>query len=184
MKIKLFSFVLLFFISFSKISFAQELNYDSVGKAVAGLYAKTGNVTKEEYDAFWNEIGAKNNSDKQKIINFVKDNLLPMQEYQRETWKCAETSWNAQKVLQCPDLQKKYILIEASFKKNKQENQLKNIKEFSAQVLQSAAKRSSIKPEGGNEIPLSLEMIQMMTKNLDGIFARFSQVLKTSYYTK
>ncbi len=182
MKIKTFIFCAIFCIAFSTKSFADNaVNYDSVGKAVSALYSKTGNVTKEDYDNFWNEIGPKSNADKERIINFMKDNLLLMQEYQRETWKCAENSWNAQKVSNCPDLQKKYSLIEASFKKNKQENQLKNIREFSNQVIQAAVERRPIKQEGGNEIPLSLEMIQMMTKNLDNVFARFGVVLKTSY---
>lgn len=184
MKIRKLIFCFALFFTFSKASFAADnvdVNYDNIGKAISGLYSKTGEVTKEDYENFWNEIGAKDLSAKEKIITFVKNNILPMQDYQRATWKCAGLAWNSQKTPQCPDLQKKYDILAVSFKKNNQENQLKTITEFSQNIIESAAKRGSLKSEGGIEIPLSLEMIQMMNKNLNGIFSRFEAVLKTSY---
>lgn len=181
MKIKL---LFLCFLFLSQVALAQNqenlLNNENIGSAIGKLYAKNGEITKEDYDGFWNEVGVTDKAGKEKIINFIKNDLLLMQDYQKATWQCAEQAWNTQKVPACPNLHKKYNLIQSKFDKKKAQNQLTDIKKFSDNIIAAAAKRSSLKTENG-EMPLSLDMIKMTKENMDKIFARFEAILKTDY---
>ncbi|MBU6338526.1 MAG: hypothetical protein KGQ36_00920 [Rickettsiales bacterium] len=177
---KFFFAALCFFILADNV-FANQPDQASVNQALANLLSAEGKVTKAQYDEFWQQVGVKNNKDKEQVIFFMKDNFLLMQDYQKETWQCAEDSWKAGKVTECSNMKKKLDLLQASFKKIGQESAITQVKEASDYIVKAAAKHGQLELPGAPKTQMSLELIQKTKANLNKIFEKFSAILRVNY---
>lgn len=178
---KRFFFVVFCFFIFTSKVFANQPDQVAVSQALASLYSSEGKVTKEQYNEFWQKVGVKNRQEKEKVVSFMKDNFLSVQDYQRETWKCAEESWKAKKILQCVNMKNKLDIVQNSFKKLGQESSLDQIKEASNSVLKAAASHGEIEFPNSQKVQISLELIQKTRANLDKIFEKFNVILRVEY---
>lgn len=166
---------------FSTNAFANSSLSSSAGSAVAGLYAGTGKISKEQYDAFWDKVGVKSRSEKEQVIGFMRDNFLLIQDYQIQVWKCAEQAWTARKVPTCNKMRTKLGQVQANFKKVGQEDSLTRLTRSSDSVINAAATHGKFTMSNGHEGQMSLELIQSTGASLDALFSRFEQVLKVEY---
>lgn len=151
------------------------------GSAVAALYAGTGKITKEEYDAFWDKVGVKNHEEKEQVIGFMKSNFLLIQDYQREVWNCARQAWDARTVPACNKMREKLHQVQTNFKKIGQEESLTRLTRSSDSIINAAATRGIFTMSSGQEGQMSLELIESTTASLDALFSRFEQILKVEY---
>lgn len=173
--------VIFFFLIFGNNVFASGPDQAAISQALANLYSSEKPVTKAQYDEFWKQTGVKSRSEKEQVIAFMKDNLLSMQDYQRETWRCAEDSWKAGKIMQCSNMKKKLDLLQISFKKIGQESSLTQVKEASDAILKAAATHGQLTFPNVPKAQMSLEMIQKTKANLDKVFDKFSTILRMDY---
>jgi len=140
-----------------------------------------GPVTKEEYDGFWNGFGIKNESEKKRIIDAMRDNFVTMQQYQQEVWSCAETAWVSRQVPQCKNA--KNLIAKIKNKQSKSQGKMIQAMEKNTDnLLRASANRTEFKPEGALVgLPLTIENIRSTKININAILQRFEQVLRVRY---
>jgi hypothetical protein len=176
------SLVILFIVFlFSFNAKAQQFNPNVSGAAFADLYLGNGEVTKEQYDDFWNGVGVKSRQEKEIVVTSMRNNFLLIQEHQIEVWACAQKAWESRKVPKCSNLEKKFKLLSASMNKSGQKDSITKIKDSSKSIIKTAATRGIYKLDGGAEMRMSLELIKNTRSNLGKLFSRFDKVLRMDY---
>lgn len=140
-----------------------------------------GKITKAEYDAFWGDLGLTTTAQKSQVIGVMRQNFLAVQDYQKELWKCAKQAWITQKVPACERAQAKLVTIRKNMKDSGQSPMLQSMETQGEEVLNAAAKRSTIKAGNGFDLQLSLEVIEDTSRTVEQVFSRFDQVLSVEY---
>lgn len=175
---KLFKYFLAVFL-FCCSANAQQITGDTTA-AIQNIVMGTGQVTKAEYDAFWNALGVKTEVEKAKAINSMKDNFITMQSYQKEMWNCAERSWVSRKKESCQTA--KNIIAKMKSKNIKQQQEMiSNLEKTMDNLLEAAAKRGAYSLDGTNQITLTLEFIRSTKTSVTKMLERFEQVLTVKY---
>lgn len=180
--------IILFFLSNSN-AFAQykellKSNQNALGmqNALQELMLKQGNVTRQDYDNFWNKLGINSRQEKEMTINSIKKNFLLIQEYNREMWSCAQTAWYTSKIPDCPKAQERLTTLKKNSKMKEQAELFKIIEENFDNILKASANKTEIKGKNGaNYGKISLEIIISSKDNIDKILNRFNQVLVTDF---
>ena len=179
---KIIFFAIVVFGFFSNFSFADNYNVEAelkVKEAFQIIVNGTGDLTNEEYREFWRLMPYKNESERQELIKFLKENYVDMMLYQREVWACADKAWQTQKVIKC-DLAIAYennmnMLFR---RKGLDISHLKKGQSHSRQLWKAASERTSFKSNDGRIVDLSYEMITQVRASLENTFKRYSQALK------
>ena len=87
---------------FSQNAFAQYYVDDGVmNTEVNDLLAKSGEVSKSDYDSFWNIMGIDDKNRDLAAISRIKDSVLLKYQYKKEVLVCVEKSWSSKKVSNC-----------------------------------------------------------------------------------
>jgi hypothetical protein len=176
------SLALAIFVFFSTGSYAANYNLEAelkVKEAFKIVVNGTGDLTSNEYSEFWKLMPYKNESERQELIKFLKENYVDIMLYQAEVWACADKAWETQKVIKC-DLA---IAYENNMnmifrRKGLDISQLKKGQSHSRQLWKAASERTGFKSNDGQVVDLSHEMIIQVRASLENTFKRYSQALK------
>jgi hypothetical protein len=160
---------------------SQQITADS-SAAIQKIVMGSGPITKEEYDGFWNGLGATQEKDKERIISTMKESFFTIQKYQQEVWECAEKSWVDGKVEKCA----KAKATLAKIKRVKSEQQtvmIKNLEKNMDNLLKASAARGeySLEENPSVKMVLTLELIRATKASIDKMLKRFEQVLRVKY---
>lgn len=161
---------------------ANASNPSAIVAIIQQIATGQGKITKAEYDNFWQQLGITTRAEKSIVIKDMRSNFLLMQNYQKEIWKCAEQSWKVRKVAKCPAADARLAQVKVEMKKINQEHVLKDIEKNSNNLLQSAAKRESVRNTNNNvDFSLSLETIKATEERMERMLKRFETVLREEY---
>ena len=133
--------IILFLLIFTS-SYAQEMTEkpDPIQIIMMGK----GKISKREYNEFWRHLEVKNKEEKAATILSMRQSFLPMQEYQKEIWTCAEIAYKKRKNVSC---NKSLEVINAYKKSSKLGNQnpyVKELEKMGEKILNAAAKREKL----------------------------------------
>jgi len=168
-------FTLLFFVCADV--FAQQ----NVAVVIQKITNGKGQVTKAEYDEFWQSIGVTKRADKAKMIDSMRSGFLLTQEYQKEIWVCVEQSWNSRIAVKCEKAQKKMDVMKAAMNKDQIEV-IEKMDQNSKRMIQSASKHEDFKiAEGAAPLKLDVQNIRVIRENLERMLKRLEQVLRADY---
>lgn len=171
-------FLLFFFITTSVK--AQKLTIDS-SSIVQKILMGTGPISKVEYDEFWLSLGAKNQVQKQQMINSMQYIFITMQQHQKEVWNCAKEAWRTQKISPCQSARNVIGAIKKSGDKNKS-LMAETLQENADNLIQAAANHSKYKMKNSDvEMVLSAKLIESSATNTDKMLQRFGQLLRVNY---
>ncbi len=186
---KIFYLIIITFFLTSSSAFAQykemlKNNQNAIGmqNALQELLMKQGEITRQDYDNFWNKIGINSRQEKERAIASIKKNFVLIQEYNREMWNCAETAWYSSKVPPCPKAQEKLSLLKKDAKMTEQFELFKIIEENFTNIIYASANKGDIKGKDGvNFGKISLEIIKTSRDNIEKILNRFNKILVTEF---
>lgn len=174
---------IIFLIFLSSAAYAEQGTEQlALNSVIQEIVTGSGPITKVQYDKFWQQLGVTKPDQRAQMIEMMKSRFVLAQEYQREIWACAEQAWNSRAIPQCIGAQNKLNLLREEMKKTESESMLKPMTDYSDNLIKAAATRGAIQnPNGGGQIPVTLEMIQSTKKGLDNMLSRFAQVLKINF---
>jgi hypothetical protein len=176
--------IIALFLTFSS-AFAQynqltKTNQDamSMQNALQELMLKQDEITREDYNNFWSKVNANSPQEKARAIASIKKNFVLIQEYNREMWNCAETSWYSSKIDPCPKAQEKLASLKKDSKMKEQNDLFNIIEENLNNIIKSAANKTDIKGKDGTSFgKISIESIKSSRDNINKMLNRFDRVL-------
>ncbi len=166
---------------FSQNAFAQYYFDDGVmNTAVNDLLAKSGEVSKSDYDSFWNIMGIDDKNRDLAAISRIKDSVLLKYQYKKEVLSCVEKSWSSKKVSNCSNANNSLGLFRAAKMRARDSSAVSAIENETKSLLEDAA-RGKIKDGNGVEIDLTAEVIKTKKAEIDNAISRLNRVLRMSY---
>lgn len=153
--------------------------------ALQEVMLKQGNLTKKDYDDFWNKVGATTPQEKNKAIGSIKKSFLAIQEYNREMWICAEKAWMSSKIEPCAKAEEKIQLLKKDAKMKEQLQLIAIVEENFQKIIKSSANKTDmISKDGTNMGKLTLESIRFSRDNTQKTLDRFNQLLAVEFIEK
>jgi len=173
-KISLF-FTILFFCG------ADVFAQTNVATVIQQIATGKGEVTKAEYERFWQSIGVTSRAEKAKMVESMRSGFLLTQEYQKEVWVCVERAWNTRSAVKCEKAQKKMEAMKKEMNKD-QISVVENLNQNSQRMIQAAAKHEDFQiASGATPIKLNVENIRAIRESLERMLKRLEQVLRVDY---
>ncbi len=170
-------------IALPRLGYAQ-LGGDSARRSVEIVLGSDQELTREEHLEFWRGLGHLNPSDKKVFIQQVKKTQLALFSFAKYAWECADQSWSARKVSQCPEAERtwielsSYMIRELSVEKSRLQPQYQNYKN----LLHAASKRSAYVSITGERYDLSdRRVIQRTVQSFAARERRFTKALNEQF---
>lgn len=179
-KLILLQLSILALISFSQASdvYSQSVREQSEA-AIGYLLAGDKKLTKNEYEYFWKMLPPMSNSEKDKLIAFLKPEIADGLEYQKNLWVCVRDAWITQRTPECKSAFKIFEkMVSRSKSLGRSTEPMMDSLENSKRLLTAAASRNSMKSYNGQEVYLSLDVINQTISKLDIKFSRVKDALK------
>ncbi len=189
---KIIHLIALFLFLSTEVVFAQynqmhkqkEMTQE-IQKVVHEILIKNGEITREDYNNFWNKVGANSPNEKEQYITSFKKNFLVIQEYNREMWNCAEKNWLASKTLPCPKAKEKIENMKKNMVMKEQLAMFSTIEEGFNSILKASANKTDIVSKDGINIgKISLETIRKSRDDSDKFLKKFNRILTMNFEEK
>jgi hypothetical protein len=141
-----------------------------------------GKVSKREYDEFWQYVGATTKEEKASNILAMRRSFLPMQEYQKEIWTCAEIIYKKRKKIACPKAKAVLNAYKKSSNLGDKNPYVQELEKMSDKILNAAFTREKISFIKEQEpIALDAKAIKESKDAFTSGIARLKQVLVLEY---
>jgi len=171
--IKLIIFI--FFINSN--SYSQSQVAVDVSQSFTKIILAKEKITKKDYNNFWDKTGVKSKEEKMNLIFTMRNSFLPVQEYNKAIWECAEKSWIANQEIDCPDIKKISAKLKKTFYNLDQQEKLEEMDRGFRDMIKASANR--VKKETNQKI--TLEDIQIVKRETIRILDRASIILQPEF---
>ena len=158
-------------------SYSQSQVAVNVSQAFTNIILSKTKITKKDYDDFWNKTGVKSKEEKMNFIFTMRNSFLPIQEYNKVIWECAEKSWIANQEIECPDIKKISTKLKKILYDSDQEEKFEEMEKGFKDIIKASANR--IKKDTNQKV--ALEDIRAIKNETNRILDRASIILQPEF---
>jgi hypothetical protein len=158
-------------------SYSQSQVAVNVSDSLVSIILLKTKITKKEYNDFWSKTGVKSKEEKMNFIFTMRSNFLPIQEYNKAIWECAEKSWIANREIECPNVKTVSAKLKKILYDSNQEAKFEEVERGFKAIIKASANR--IKKDTNQKV--TLEDIQNIKDETSRILDRTSIILQPEF---
>ncbi len=143
-------------------------------------------VDLNEYNLFWQKIGATTPQERKPIIQQAKRIFLAIVLINQKIWQCAEESYLSSVVSSCPDGKAIIAQLRQEFTNNPQIKSseiqnINNLEQKMLQIMQASANKTSIISADGTQKPTTLAEIKTAKITAEKVLMRAEKLLTENF---